>query len=84
MAGPVNAVTRSTGSSGPGVDGASSDVGSAGQTGNTFNITELGENTKDTYSNKIAKMTFSYKLYDEDGNVKTLTGGKMKSRFMHY
>lgn len=57
----------------------SSDNGAATQTGSTFQITEHISNS-DGFSRRISKASFSCKLYDEEGNVKTLTNGTIRSR----
>ena len=57
----------------------SSDNGAGTQTGSTFQITEHVSNS-DGFSQRITKATFSCKLYDEEGNVKTLTNGSIRSR----
>lgn len=60
----------------------SSDRGSASQTGSTFSITEFKDNNIDSYSEKIVSATFSCKLYDGNGNSKTLTNGKFRGRII--
>ena len=58
----------------------SSGYGTATQTNSNFKITEHIENTKDYFSNRITKVTFNCKLYDGNGNSKTLTNGEIRSR----
>lgn len=60
-----------------------SDYGTANQTGSTFNIVEHIVNT-DGYSHKISKATFSCKLYDGNGNSKTVTNGVLRGRSIIY
>jgi hypothetical protein len=60
-----------------------SDYGTANQTGSTFNITEHIANTDGT-SHRITKANFSCKLYDDNGNVKTLTNGIFRGRTLLY
>ena len=60
-----------------------SDEGVGTQTGSTFSITEHIVNT-DGFSHKISKATFSCKLYDSSGNVKTLTNGVLRGRSVSY
>lgn len=52
------------------------------QTGSTFSITEFIDNNVDAGSTKIVAATFSCKLYDSGGNVKTLTNGKFRGRIL--
>lgn len=52
------------------------------QTGSTFSITEFIDNNLDAQSYKIVSATFSCKLYDSNGNVKTLTNGKFRGRII--
>jgi len=59
------------------------DLGTHDQTGSTFSITEHIANT-DGYSHRISKATFSCKLYDGNGNVKTLTNGIFRGRSVLY
>jgi hypothetical protein len=59
------------------------DYGTHDQTGSTFNITEHVANT-DGYSHRISKATFSCKLYDGHGNVKTVTNGIFHGRSVIY
>lgn len=53
-----------------------SDKGTANQTGSAFSLTEYTNSTSTMYK-KECKATFSCKLYDGAGNVKTLTNGKL-------
>lgn len=59
----------------------SSNLGTSDQTGSTFAITEFVNNT-DGASKKIVAGTFSCKLYDGLGGVKTLTNGKFRGRII--
>lgn len=58
----------------------SSDLGSGDQTGSSFTITEFIDNNTDYTSEKIVAATFSCKLYDGNGNSKTVTNGKYRGR----
>jgi hypothetical protein len=59
------------------------DEGTGDQTGSTFKITEYITNP-DASSPKICKAVFSCKLYDGNGNIKTLTDGILRGRVLHY
>lgn len=65
------------------VDGVewSSNLGTSDQTGSTFSITEFIDNT-DGASKKIVGATFSCKLYNGLGGVKTVTDGKFRGRII--
>ncbi len=59
----------------------SSNLGTSDQTGSTFSITEFVDNT-DGASKKIVGATFSCKLYNGLGGVKTVTNGKFRGRII--
>jgi len=56
------------------------DKGTADQTGSLFKIEAVKE-TNDSYQNIKVYATFNCKLYDDNGNSKTLTNGKFVGYF---
>ncbi|KAA9325629.1 hypothetical protein [Adhaeribacter soli] len=56
-----------------------SDFGTGDQTGSTFEVVEHIANN-DGFSQRITKARFNCKLYDGQGNSKTLTNGEIRSR----
>lgn len=61
----------------------STDSGTGIQTGSTFSISEITAGVSGQ-AHKIVKANFSCKLYDGNGNSKTLTNGVLRGRAVMY
>jgi hypothetical protein len=59
-----------------------SDLGAADQTGSNLTITQVEDNTTDLSFLKTVTATFNCKLYGPNGAVKTLTNGKLRTKFL--